>query len=118
MKVAEVFSRIYVNDIESAIPFYEGLLNTKCARRFEYSEMGLELANIGPLIIVAGPDSALEQFRETRATFIVDSVEEVKTFILCENGVVVRDIRKVPTGYNLTMRHADGSVIEYVQFGK
>lgn len=116
MRVLKIFSRVYVGDIDLAISFYEKLLNEKCVQRFKYAEMDLELANIGQLIIIAGSDSALQQFRETSATFIVDSVTDVKNFILNENGTVVRDIRTVPTGYNLTMRNADGSVIEYVQF--
>jgi hypothetical protein len=80
--------------------------------------MKLELANIGHLIIIAGTDSALQQFRETSATFIVDSITEVKEFVINAKGTIVRDIQKVPTGFNLTMQHADGAVIEYVQFDR
>ncbi|EQH79852.1 hypothetical protein QMG_0391 [Clostridioides difficile DA00256] len=33
-------------------------------------------------------------------------------------AVVVRDKKKVPTGYNMTLRHPDGTIIEYVQHTK
>lgn len=118
MKVFKTYSRMYVNDIDASISFYERLLGESCSQRFKYAEMDLELANIGPVIIIAGSDDALKEYRATNATFIVDSVQEVKDFIVQDGGAVVRDIRAVPTGFNVTMKNRDGSVIEFVQFAK
>lgn len=118
MKVEQILNRFYVRDITPAIAFYENMLGQKCCLRFEYPEAGLELAQVGTILILAGTDEALAPFADTRATFIVDSVSEFREFLLESGATVVRDLRKVPTGRNLTVQHADGTVVEYVEFDR
>ncbi|MFT8316161.1 MAG: hypothetical protein ABF633_18200 [Clostridium sp.] len=77
--------------------------------------MNLELAQIGNILILSGTDKALKPFKDTKATFLVDSVIEFKEFLLNNEAVIVRDIKKVPTVMNLTVKHLDGTVIEYVE---
>lgn len=115
MKVEHVLTRVYANDADAAVNFYENLFKRKCDSRFSYEEMGLEIAKVGGVLIVAGPASALEPFRETRATFLVDSVVQCKAWLLENGAEVLSDIKKVPTGFNMTVRHPDGMVAEYVE---
>jgi predicted enzyme related to lactoylglutathione lyase len=116
VKVIKTLARVYVNDMEAAIPFYETLCGEKCGLRFKYSEMNLELAGIGSLLVIAGTDDALEPFRSTLFTMRVDSIREIKDYLVSHGGVIERDIAKVPTGFNMTARHADGTKVEYVEF--
>lgn len=116
MKIINTYTRIYCSDIDRVLNYYEELTGEKCSIRFSYSEMNLELAQIGSFIILAGTEKNLQPFRNTVATLVVDSVEEFRQFILDNGGKVIRDIKKVPTGLNLTMQNPDGSVMEYVQF--
>lgn len=44
MKIYDILTRFYIQDIEKGIPFYENLLKEKCSLRFSYKEVGLELA--------------------------------------------------------------------------
>lgn len=118
MKIKQILTRIYVNDINTAIDFYEKLTNEECANRFEYKQLGLEIARIDNLLIVAGSNDALKQFRNTSATFLVDSVSEFKEFLLKNGAEIVRDIQQVPTGFNMTVKHMDGTIIEYVEHVK
>ncbi|HEX2934894.1 MAG TPA: VOC family protein [Bacteroidales bacterium] len=118
MQVKQILTRIYVNDMDAAIKFYEQLLNEPCASRFNYAQMNLEIARVNNILIIAGTDQALEPFRLTNATMLVDSVEAFKTFLLENGATVIRDIQQVPTGLNMTIRHKDGLTIEYVEHRK
>jgi hypothetical protein len=104
--------------MDAAIGFYERITNEKCANRFEYKQAGLEIVSINNLLIIAGTDQALEPFRKTSATFLVDSVSEYKNFLIQNGAVIIKDIQRVPTGFNMTIKHKDGVVIEYVEHVK
>ncbi|MBS4161409.1 VOC family protein [Klebsiella pneumoniae] len=116
MQVIKSYIRLYTDDLDSAMSFYENLLDCKTEFRFRYREMDLEIAAVGHFLILEGSPKALEPFLETKATLIVDSLEEFKERLLENGSEVVRDIKEVPTGKNMTMKHPDGSTIEYVQF--
>jgi len=118
MKVIQILSRVYVNDIDTAIRFYEELLQEKCSSRFEYLQVKLEIARVGDILLIGGSDEALKPFIDTTATFLVDSVDEFKKFLLKNGATIIRDIRQVPTGLNITLRHRDGTIIEYVEHKK
>jgi hypothetical protein len=115
MKVKKIMTRIYVNKIEEAIDFYEKLLGEKCSMRFEYKEVGLEIASVNSFLIIAGTDKSLAPFKNTSATMLVDSVSEYKEFLLGNQAVIINDIQQVPTGLNMTVKHKDGITIEYVE---
>lgn len=118
MKILQTLSRLYVNDLNSTLKFYEELLGSSAAMRFEIPQIGLELAQIENILLIAGSDEALKSFRSTQATFLVDSLYEFKAY-LEEKGVeILRGPDKVPTGRNMTVKHPDGSVIEYVEHSK
>ncbi|KOA19173.1 glyoxalase-like domain protein [Clostridium homopropionicum DSM 5847] len=115
MKVKQILNRFYVNDLEQAIEFYEKIFNEKCKLRFKYSEADLELAQIGNVLIISGTNEALKPFRSTQVTFLVDSVVEFKDFLLKNNPKIIRDVKEVPTGMNMTVQHLDGTIVEYVE---
>ncbi|WP_010240521.1 VOC family protein [Clostridium arbusti] len=115
MKVNKILTRLYVNDINIAIEFYTKILNQDCDLIFKYTEMNLELAQIGNILILGGTDEALKPFKDTKATFLVDSIIEFREFLLKNNAVIIRDLKEVPTGRNMTVRHLDGTIVEYVE---
>lgn len=115
MKVKKVLSRVYTNDAEEAVRFYEELFQTKISSRFTRKNPNLEVINIDSLLIIAGTEEELATVRNTNATFSVDSLDEYKEMLLKNGATVLHDVRKVATGYNMTVRHKDGIVVEYVQ---
>ncbi|MGB9939283.1 VOC family protein [Methanosarcina sp.] len=115
MKVLQTLSRLYINDLNSALAFYEELLGTPAAMRFEIPQIDLELAQIGSILLIAGPDEVLKPFRSTQATFLADSLDEFGAYLEEKGAEILRGPDKVPTGRNMTVRHPDGSVIEYVE---
>ncbi|AKB31533.1 hypothetical protein MSSIH_0843 [Methanosarcina siciliae HI350] len=85
---------------------------------FEIPQIGLELAQIGNILRIAGSDETLKPFRSTRTTFLVDSLDEFRVLLEEKGAEIIRGPDKVPTGRNMTVEHPDGSVIEYVEHSK
>ncbi|WP_297421846.1 VOC family protein [Clostridium sp.] len=115
MKIKESLNRFYVNNMEDAIKFYEKIFNEKCKNRFKYSEANLELARLGNILIISGSDEALSPFRDTQATFLVDSIIEFREYLLNNGATIIRDLKVVPSGMNMTVKHFDGTLVEYVE---
>lgn len=85
------------------------------AMRFKIPQIGLELVQIGNILIIAGSNEALKPFRSTQATFLVDSLDEFKAYLEEKGADILRGPNKVPTGRNMTVKHPDDSIIEYVE---
>lgn len=50
MKVLQTLSRLYIKNLNSALEFYEELLDSPTAMRFKIPQIGLELAQIGDIV--------------------------------------------------------------------
>jgi predicted enzyme related to lactoylglutathione lyase len=118
MKILRTLARVYANDPDTAISFYESLAGTEVLSRFGMPAAGLELAVVNDVLIICGNDEALRPYRQTDATFLVDSLEEFHQFLIAHGAKVLRPPQPVPTGINMTVRHPDGSVFEYVEHRK
>jgi predicted enzyme related to lactoylglutathione lyase len=115
MKILKTLSRVYVEDLEDNLYFYEKLLGIKVEMRIPMPDVGLELAQIDDILIIAGLYQALKPFKKTQATFLADSVEEYQKFLEKNGSEIKRGPQKAPTGINMTVEHPDGSIFEYVQ---
>jgi predicted enzyme related to lactoylglutathione lyase len=115
MKILRILSRIYVEELDDHMDFYEKLLGTNVEMRFSMPEVGLELAQIDDILIIAGSPESLKPFKRTQATFLVDSLEEYEEFLTSNDSKIIRGPQKVLTGFNMTVQHSDGSIFEYVQ---
>ena len=115
MKILQTYVRIYVTELDPALVFYESLTGLQTDLRFAYPELELELASVGHFLILAGSEEALAPFRETKATFRVDSLEEFRSYLTKSGARIIRGVKRVPTGSNMTVQHPDGSRFEYVQ---
>ncbi|MCX5195635.1 hypothetical protein OOK31_17275 [Streptomyces sp. NBC_00249] len=108
------FARVYVDDLEAALPTFVELTGEQPRLRFTYR--GLNLASIGGYLLLAGSEEALAPYRGTHATAIVESVDHVLRITEQHGGEVLDGPNEVPTGRNLTVRHPGGATIEYVEF--
>ncbi|MEU6444468.1 hypothetical protein [Streptomyces sp. NPDC047046] len=114
MTVLATFARIYVDDLDTALPAFRAL--TAGEPRLRFTHQGIELAAIGGFLLLAGPPEALAPVRTTQATVVVDALDEVLDRAPREGAEILAPPRTVPTGRNLVVRHPGGAVIEYVEF--
>ncbi|MBL3666306.1 VOC family protein [Streptomyces sp. M2CJ-2] len=110
MEILGATLRVCVDDIETAIPFYERLAGGK-ALRFERA--GVHVAAVGCFLLMSGPAAELDVLRKVAATIAVQDVEEAGR-VLAEMGAdIVAGPLPTPVGRNLIARHPDGAVYEY-----
>lgn len=115
MKILRTLTRVYTNNLDETLHFYEDLTGSAVAQRLAMPAIGLELAQVQDILILAGSDASLQTFRPTQATVLVDSLEEYHAFLTTHGATIVRPPQNVPTGMNMTVRHPDGAIIEYVE---
>ncbi|MFD3500583.1 VOC family protein [Streptomyces sp. NPDC058676] len=106
--------RVCVDDLETAVPFYERLAGGR-ALRFERG--GVQVAAVGCFLLMSGPEAELEVLRKVTATIAVKDVDEANR-VLTELGArVIAGPVPTPAGRNLIAMHPDGAVYEYVDRG-
>lgn len=114
MTVLATLARVYVDDLDVALPTFVELTGEQPRLRFAYR--GLNLATVGGYLLLAGTKEALAPYRGTHATAIVESIDQILSITEQHGGEVLDGPNEVPTGRNLTVRHPGGATIEYVQF--
>lgn len=114
MTVLATLARVYVDDLDVALPTFVELTGEQPGMRFTYR--GLDLASIGGYLLLAGSEEALAPYRGTHATAIVESLDRILTISEQYGGEILDGPNEVPTGRNLTVRYPGGATLEYVQF--
>jgi hypothetical protein len=104
--VLATLARVYVDDLDVALPTFVELTGEQPRLRFTYR--GLDLASIGGYLLLAGSG--------THATAIVESIDRILSITEQHGGEILDGPNEVPTGRNLTVQHPGGATIEYVQF--
>ncbi|WP_067935879.1 VOC family protein [Alicyclobacillus kakegawensis] len=117
MKVLKTLSRIYLDagKLDGEIMFYERLFSEKCRLRFTHPKLGLELAQVGSVLLIAGPMDNLETVKLTQMTFLVDSIHDFRDTLVSEGATILEGPNEVPTGLNMRVQHPDGAIVEYVE---
>ena len=111
MEILGATLRVCVDDLETAVPFYERLAGGP-ALRFERG--GVQVAAVGCFLLMSGPEAELEILRKVAATIAVKDVDEAHR-VLTELGArVIAGPVGTPAGRNLIAMHPDGVVYEYV----
>lgn len=120
MKVLQTITRLYVSreQLEAGIAFYEAFFGEPCGVRESYPAIGVEAAQVGSFLLLAGPEQALEPFKNTQANLLVDSIEEWKDFLLKHGATIIEGPKQAPTGMEMRVMHPDGAQIKYVQFNE
>jgi predicted enzyme related to lactoylglutathione lyase len=103
--------RVCVDDLETAVPFYERLAGGT-ALRFERG--GVQVAAVGCFLLMSGTKAQLEVLRKVAATIAVDDVDEAHRVLSDLGAHIVAGPVASPAGRNLIAMHPDGMVYEYV----
>lgn len=111
-RVEQVLARVYVDDLEAALPLYERLAGGAPKQRFSFR--AIELAWVGPFLLLAGPHGDLAPFRDRAATVLVDDIDAVANEITAAGGELLEGPGPAPNGSRLIARHPDSTVFEYL----
>ena len=110
MKVLSTSVPIFTRDIEAAIERYEALTRETVRERFEVPEQGIEIAILGSLTIITGPEKNIGALRNLRATFIVDSLAEYDAHLRSTGATTLQGPSPTPAGTNLFVQDVEGVV--------
>ncbi|MFF3918944.1 VOC family protein [Streptomyces sp. NPDC001393] len=111
MEILGASLRICVDDLETAIPFYERLAGGRALR---FGRGGVQVAAIGSFLLMSGPEEELEVLRRVAATIAVKDVDEAHRLLTELGARIIAGPVPTPVGRNLIAMHPDGSVFEYV----
>lgn len=111
MVITSVVLRRRVDDLDSALAFYERLTGESGAR-FRFA--GLELASIGPFLLFSGPEEAAGRFAGVAATLSVMDLDAAVANCAAAGAEVIAPPATTPNGRRAVVRHPDGGVYEYV----
>jgi predicted enzyme related to lactoylglutathione lyase len=109
--ITGVLARVFVPDLDAAIPLYEELAQAS-AERFGFRDV--QLARVGPFLLLAGNTAA---YRDRTATVQVASLARVLAALEAAGGEIVEGPAPAPNGARLIARHPDGAVFEYIETG-
>lgn len=120
MKILQILTRLYLSNdqLEASVTFYETLFGERSGMRETYPEASIKAVQVGSLLLIAGPDQALEPFKATQANFVVDSVSEWKDFLLENGATLLEGPKQAPTGMEMRVKHPDGTQIKYVKYAR
>lgn len=112
--ILKTYTRMFTTDLGSTVATLAAVHGTEPHLWLNYEP--LTLVGIGDVLVIGGKDEALVPIRGTYGPWIVDDIEDTKGKLLANGAAVIRDIANIPTGRMMYMKHADGSVVEYVQW--
>ncbi|MBA8823766.1 catechol 2,3-dioxygenase-like lactoylglutathione lyase family enzyme [Saccharopolyspora lacisalsi] len=110
------FVRVFVGpeELEEATRWYERTLGMDRDLVMPYPEKDLTLHAVGGFLIIGGTPAALAPFQSTTGTLLVSDLEPYLTRFRAEGLTFVQEPFTPPVGRGFTVRHPDGTVIEYV----
>lgn len=109
--ISKVLARVFVPDLDAAVPLYEELAQAE-AERFSFRDV--QLARVGPFLLLAGNTGA---YRDRTATVQVASLAPVLTALRAAGGEILEGPSPAPNGARLITRHPDGAIFEYIETG-
>jgi predicted enzyme related to lactoylglutathione lyase len=114
--ILKTYTRIFTTDLESTVATLKAVHGTQPHLWLNYDP--LTLVGIGDVLVIGGTDEVLEPIRGTFGPWIVEDIHDAKDKLLANGASIVRDIHNIPAGRMMYMKHADGSVVEYVQWAR
>ncbi|MGH2583358.1 MAG: VOC family protein [Dehalococcoidia bacterium] len=117
MEVLRTLMRVFIapEEMDRVVAFYEEIFGQRARMRFAFPATRLELAEVGGVLLMAGDEQALKPYAATRATLVVDSLEDFRAAFADTGVTVLEEPVATPAGARMWVRHQDGMVVEYVQ---
>ncbi|MET9028834.1 VOC family protein [Nocardia sp. NPDC004168] len=114
MRILKTYARVFVTDLDTALPTYERLAGAKADLRFGFERA--ELAAVGDFLLIAGHPDDVERYRTTVGPVIVDDLDALLRTVTDYGAELIAGPLTSATGTFAYVRHADGAELEYVQW--
>ncbi|WP_194832833.1 VOC family protein [Nocardia sp. XZ_19_369] len=114
MQILKTYARLFVADLDAALPTYEKLVGTSADLRFVFEQA--EIAAIGDFLLIAGAPEHTDRYRATIGPVVVDDLDQVIAELTASAATIVDGPLHSETGRFVYLRHADGAEVEYVQW--
>ncbi|MDI5962194.1 VOC family protein [Streptantibioticus silvisoli] len=112
--IIRTYARVFTHDMDATLSCLRELHGHPEELRVDFAE--LEIATIGDLCVVAGPEEALERYRPTVGPLIVDDLDAARETARRFGAEFTVPSFDSPTGRGFYARHPDGVEMEYVQW--
>lgn len=113
MKILKTYARVFVADMNSALPLYEAIVGETAHLRLKFE--AAEIGAVGDFLIVAGSPEAIDGYRSTIGPVVVESLDAAEAAVDRLGGTSGPRI-PAPTGEMFYARHPDGVNVEYLQW--
>lgn len=111
MDTLAVIPRVYVSTLQPHLEFYKILLKQEAPHEFRINQT--HVARFSNLLLIADENNLITN--QVAATIVINSVQDVKEFILQKDGDILVEPSLVPTGLKMIVRHPDGNIFEYIE---
>jgi hypothetical protein len=113
--ILKTYTRIFTTNLPSTLATLGPLHANAPHLKFEFGAW--TLVGLGDLLIVAGANEAsFAPIRQSLGPWIVDDLQATRTHLLAQKATITHEIESSSTGLFLYAQHADGTVVEYVQW--
>ena len=113
--VSAVLARVFVDDLDTALPLYRQLSGDAEPRRFGFADV--RLAWVGQFLLLQVPDGQQAAY-ERAATLLVDDISAARAAVESAGGTILEGPADAPNGPRMIARHADGTVFEYIELSR
>ena len=116
VRILKVLARSYSppEKLDEVIAFYEQMFQERCQMRLPIPALGLEVASVAFMHLIAGSDQDLRPFRASQAPFWVDSVEDARQEVMRHGGEIIVAPARGPGGSFVIAKFPDGLVVEFI----
>lgn len=92
--VSGVLARVFVDDIDLALPIYQRLSGDDAPRRFQFRDV--DLAWVGPFLLLNVPTDQRADYARV-ATLLVESMDDAVSAVESTGGTVLEGPSPLPT---------------------
>ncbi|WP_040799974.1 VOC family protein [Nocardia higoensis] len=114
MRILKTYARLFVADLDTALPFYESIVGAPADLRFGFEQA--ELAAVGDFLLIAGEPEHIDRHRSTVGPVVVDDLGRLMARVTARGAEVTGGPFTSETGQFVYLRHPDGTTVEYVEW--
>lgn len=110
-----VSRRVELEAFDAAVAFQEQLVGEPARLRLDLLDGRLRIAQVATVLFTATDPSLAAEVPVTDAVYVVTGLTEFAAHLEGLGAVTEQPVTAIPTGWNMLVRHPDGSLAEYVE---